>query len=101
MPFYEYRDPDSGNTVLSEERGDWLMVDGRRWKRVWGFHMARVWHEHWNPSTGSVVSSRQQFRDDLKRRSEEATERTGIPHNFVEVDITDKKALGVTDEGLE
>src|SRR5690606_31265645 len=102
MPFYEYRHPDNPRkTVLSEQRGDRLMVDGIDYKRVWSFQITKVMHHHLNPSTGTVVSSRQQFRDELKRLSEEHTERTGIPHNYEEIDLSDKDAVGVTGEYVE
>ena len=56
---------------------------------------------HYNEATGSYVSSNRQFKDELKRKSEEATIRTGMEHNFQPVDVTEAKALGVTDDGLE
>lgn len=101
MPWYEYKNRQTGEVRLSQERADRLEFDGVMFNRVWGFQQAPMMHEHFNTSTGTVVSSRRGFQDDLKRLSEERTERTGIHHNFVEVDITDKKALGVTDEGIE
>jgi hypothetical protein len=57
--------------------------------------------EHFNVSTGQFVNNEQQFADQLKIKSEEASLRTGMDHNFVPVDVTDMKALGVTEEGLE
>lgn len=52
---------------------------------------------HLNHATGTVVKSQSHFRDELKRKSEEASEHLGIEHNFVPVDPSDKHALGVTD----
>lgn len=101
MPWYEYKNRKTGETRLSQQRADRMVFDGQEFNRVWGFQQAPMIHEHLNPSTGTVVSSRRGFKDDLKRLSDERSERTGISHNFVEVDITDKKALGVTDEGIE
>jgi hypothetical protein len=70
-------------------------------KRVFGFSVIQPMQEHYNPTTGSVVSNSRQFRDGLKIASERETARTGIEHNYVEVDPTDAKALGVTEEGLD
>lgn len=54
--------------------------------------------EHFNNSTGKYVSNRRDFSDQLKRKSDEMSERTGMHHNYVPVDPTDKKAVGVTDD---
>jgi hypothetical protein len=57
--------------------------------------------EHFNASVGHYVSNSREFADQLKIKSEEASLRTGMDHNFQPVDVTEAKALGVTDEGLE
>jgi hypothetical protein len=57
--------------------------------------------EHFNMATGKVESSERSIREEFKRKSAEATERTGIEHNFQPVDLRDKEALGVTDDGLD
>jgi hypothetical protein len=57
--------------------------------------------EHFNQSTGTYISNTREFADELKRKSEEMSNRTGMTHNYQPVDVTDMKALGVTDEGLE
>lgn len=54
--------------------------------------------EHYSPAVGKVVSSERGFRDDLKRASEEATQRTGIPHSFVPVELEGPKEGPGTDE---
>lgn len=56
---------------------------------------------HWNAAVGRPISSDAQFRSELSRKSDELSERTGADHKFVPVDMNDKKALGVTDEGLD
>lgn len=64
-----------------------LLPCGLDAKRIFsGVNMAQVMQSHYNESTGTVVSSKRQHSDDLKRRSEEATLRTGIEHNFVPMD---------------
>lgn len=45
--------------------------------------------EHWNNTTGTVVSDMKGFKNDLKRRSDEATMRTGIEHNYEPIDYAD------------
>lgn len=54
--------------------------------------------EHFNTSTGKYVTNRQSFDDQLKRKSDEMSARTGFESNYVQVDPSDKKALGVTDD---
>lgn len=54
---------------------------------------APMWQEHYNPSTGTVVRSRQQLQDDLNRGAEENFNRTGIPSSPVVVDRADMAAL--------
>jgi hypothetical protein len=57
---------------------------------------------HWNNALGAYVRNRREFEDGLKRRSDEASERTGTEHRFVPVEWVDAKDAGrVTDEGLD
>ena len=56
-------------------------------KRVYSsVQFASVMQEHFNPSVGKPISSMSQYRDELKRASERATEKTGILHNFQPAD---------------
>lgn len=57
--------------------------------------------EHFAHSVGKVVRGRKHFREELQRASDAATARTGVPHRFEPVDLRDREALGVTDEGLD
>lgn len=105
MPTYEWRCRVCGSTRYTdhnrlEEDDSYCQDCFAPWKRVFGFHMASVVHEHFDHQTGSVISDRKQFRSELRRLSDEQTERTGFPTNYVEVDPSDVKTLGVTDEGL-
>lgn len=70
-------------------------------KRVFGFSLVKPMQEHYNPTVGRVITNKRQFADGLKVASERETLRTGIEHKYVEVDPTDSKALGVTEEGLD
>lgn len=64
--------------------------------------LAPVMQEHFNPSVGKPISDRRKFDDELKRASEAAWERTGIPHNFVQVEGKDaQQAAGVTDDEVK
>jgi predicted nucleic acid-binding Zn ribbon protein len=101
MPIYEYRCSSCLTTVVDDQPGSARACScGDNARRVWGFRMAKVMHEHHNATTGTVVSDRRQIKNELRRLSEKASERTGIVHNYVEADLRDTKTLRVTDEGL-
>ena len=55
-------------------------------RRYSSVQFASVMQEHFNPSVGKPISSMSQYRDELKRASERATEKTGILHNFQPAD---------------
>ena len=57
--------------------------------------------DHYNVSAGQHVSGQRELEEVFKRKSDEVTERTGIPHNFKPIDLRDHEALGVTRHGLE
>lgn len=67
-------------------------------RRTFDLHIAPVMQEHYNPSVDSTVSSMGEFKDKLKRASDDYFARTGIESRFVPAD---KDAIGATDEGLE
>lgn len=69
-------------------------------RRVFSFSVAKPMPEHYNKSTGTFISSERQLKDTLKAQSEQATERTGIEHNFVPIHPSERETLGVTSEGL-
>lgn len=67
--------------------------DGQ-WKRDYsGIALARPMMAHWNQTTGSEISDMKGFRDALKRRSEEATLKSGIEHNYEPIDYADFKPV--------
>lgn len=109
MPTYEYRCPECGNehseslTISEYERCrfNYECGCGTLMVRVFSFSVKPMMPEHLNSTTGQVVRSERDFRDQLKRQSEAETVRTGIEHNYVPVDIQDRKTLGVTAEGLD
>lgn len=64
---------------------------------------SRVWHDTGIPNmtTGRVESDPRKFAAHLREKSEEMGERLGIKVDYQPVDLTDKDALGVTDEGMD
>lgn len=63
------------------------------------FH--RGFQSGYNPSVGQFVSNSGEFQSSLSRASDEATARTGIPHNFQPIDPRDPVAAGVTEDGMD
>ena len=55
---------------------------------------------HFNHTTGQVVHNRRDFHDQLKYKNDEMSERTGFESNYQPVDLRDKEACHVTDEGI-
>lgn len=70
-------------------------------KRVYSVNVHRPMPDHFNQTTQTQVGSMRQFRDDLKRKSDDYFTRTGIESNFVPHDSADAKALGATNAGLD
>lgn len=92
MPSYAYACQDCGRENTATTPHDRLMLccpcnmsTLHMHKRVWSVQFASVMHEHLNQATGKPTSSRRQFRDDLARASDEASQYTGVEHKFVEV----------------
>jgi len=50
---------------------------------------------HFNPTVGGYVHGKRDLTEQLHIASEQATARTGIPHNFKPIDMRDTDALGV------
>lgn len=115
---YTYRCPTHGEFSCAH-RADQVnchlnMACSERAQRIWGFRVGQSFQPHFNPSTSSYISSPSQLGSELARASELASAPTtnyladGTPveverphHNFVPVDLHDKEALGVTNEGLD
>ena len=111
MPYYEYQCVVHGN-FLTQQRDDTMpctqvtsgvdpLVCGLVSKRRWSLAIQTGMPTHYNQALGKEVSSQRQVKEGLKIASEEATERTGIDHDFQPVDLRDKEGLGVTEEGME
>lgn len=103
MPLYEYHCDYCGHHTDSLLRGDSIFcsICGKDARRIFSFSYKPDIPEHISSTTGQPVHGTRDFKDQLKVMSDAATERTGIPHNFVPTDPTDMKANGVTEEGLK
>lgn len=62
-------------------------VCGEQARRLFSVPSAPVFEEHYSIATGQMVRSDKDFKQQLKKASDEATERTGIPHNYVPTEI--------------
>lgn len=69
--------------------------------RVYSFSVKPSLQPHFNHATNTYISSDTAFRNELRRQSDEMSERLNLPVNYQPVDMRDKEALGVTEEGLE
>jgi hypothetical protein len=100
MPTYEFRCQFCRTTQhepVNDPPPECLMC-GRKLGRRYGFNIGKPFDPHMNATTGTYVSSQRGFEDDLKRIGDRQSERFGIEHRYVPVDMNDKAALGVTDE---
>lgn len=109
MTTYEYKCTECGTTGTDDRRlqGEFLKLAGcancgtrGTIKRVFGFSYIKPMQAGYNPSVGKHISNMAQLKSEFSRMSDEAEMVTGNPHNFQPIDPMDKKALGVTDEGL-
>lgn len=104
---YEYKCPECGGRRKSHQRGNKLMFkqpcdcgyEGF-FKRVFGFALKPIMHEHFNHTVGKPISDMKQMRSELDRASDEATRQTGIEHRFRPVEYGDAAAVGATAEGI-
>lgn len=103
---YQFRCDGCGNyyTVNNNTHPQPCPTCGMRVTRVWAFTTGKGMPEHFNNAVGEFVSSKQQFYDGLKRKSEESYVRTGLEADYQPVDPSDMRdpsAHGVTEDGLE
>ena len=63
----------------------------RDFKRVWAVNIHRPMADHMNSTTGTMIGSNRQFKEELKGLSEAATIKTGIEHNYEPADPADLK----------
>ncbi len=69
--------------------------------RKFSFNTQAVMQSHWNVSVGAEVSDAGRYRELLRKRSDEASERLGMTVNYQPIDPTEKEALGVDDTGMD
>lgn len=94
MPIYEFESPCGAFLSTSRPMNEDTLhktceccgLEARRVFSDFAFHR---FTPHYSPAVGKPVSSQKEFREDLKRASEEATLRTGMPHDFQPIDIRD------------
>lgn len=102
MPLYEFKCKGCGQIVHSTARINEESCDdcGGALRRVFSFSFKRPMQPHFNTAVGRDVAGERDLKNEFRRMSDAAEERTGIPHNYQPVDPRDKDTLGVTDEGL-
>jgi putative FmdB family regulatory protein len=101
MPFYEHKCPHHGKFLDRSQHESPCPECGSSTRRVFSFSIGPSFHEGYSPTTGGYVSNERDLSDQLKLKSEEATNRNGIEHRYVPVDLRDKEACGVSDEHQE
>ena len=107
MPIYDFRCPNHGDFELYQP----ITMTTRVVPCPTCHHFARkviappaihaAMPEHFNASLGTYVRNRHDYADGLAEASEKASQRAGRDISYGPVDLRDREALGVTDEGLD
>lgn len=103
---YQFKCPNCNNifTVDSRDTAPFCQTCQRSTKRTWSFTTSMGMKEHFNNSVGQYVRNSREFNDELKRKSESESLRTGMDVDYQPIDPSDMRdpsAHGVTEEGLE
>ena len=98
MALYSYRCP-NGHPFNSFTRSDSerCPVCSTSSPRRFAFSVLSSFQDHYNHAAGEYVRNRREFEDSLKRQSDEHSERTGIPHEYVPIpaaDMVDPSSVG-------
>ena len=106
MAEYQYRCNRCQRLFASGQRADAMTCPDcyGHAPRKFSFNVAVSMKEHWNTAVGQYVSNRREFEDGLKRKSEEASTRLGIDHEFVPLspaEMADASAHGADEGALE
>lgn len=103
MPLYEFKCQSCRTISTTMDYG--VVPDCQVCKtamnKVFSFYAKPMFKGHFNPSVGKYVSSQREFDEALKIAGADATERTGIPHNYVSTEVGDADAFGVSEEARE
>lgn len=110
LPRYDYKCVECGARVEREFReatfiakcGSSQCQDSTAmFKRVFSRpNIKPMMHEHFNSSVGRPISDMNQYREVLKRTSDEMSEHADIEHNFQPLEYGDHQAFGATGEGI-
>lgn len=111
MAVYEYRCVECDVHFVDEKHlSSHDLVDVVHWcengkkgqiVRVFSFSFHRPLQPHYNVGLGKYVAGKRQLQDELRRQSEERTERTNISHDFQYADLRDRDIFPVTHDGLQ
>lgn len=70
-------------------------------KRVWHApYIKPMMHEHFNHSVGRSISDMRQYKEVLKRTSDEHAQALGLDVNYQPVDMGDAQSVKATGEGI-
>lgn len=96
MPIYEYRCTNCGASTDSTSRNITHPSNCCQapLRRKFSVNVASTFKPHFNNAVGQYVRNEQEFRDALKRGSEQQSERTGMEHNYTPIDPRDMKPAG-------
>ncbi len=101
MPRYEFKCPKCGSVIHDSPTITECRLCGSPVKRKFSFSIGRSFQAGYNPFVGQYVSSARQYKDIVKKGSDDASEQTGIEHDYQLVDFHDKEALGIKQENLD
>lgn len=103
MPLYEFKCRKCGLRSSTMEYGTEIScpVCSIPKSRVYSFAIKSSFVPHYNTSVGKFVSSQSEFNSELRRLSDQQTERTGITHNYVSRELGDSAAFHTTEDGMD
>src|SRR5437660_320214 len=103
MPSYEFFCLCGRRMTTTTREAPRCPGDGLLMRREWNSfaHHRRDMQAHFNHSVGKVISNDAQFRSELHRKADLQSERLGFEHRYEPVDIRDKEACGVTQDGAD
>ncbi|MGI0133620.1 MAG: hypothetical protein ACREBW_01510 [Candidatus Micrarchaeaceae archaeon] len=73
-------------------------------RRVFSFNFRPSMPDHFNNYAGKYVRNEREYRDSLKRLSDDNTAQSGIPHSYVPLtraEMMDPSVVGVTGESID